>query len=99
MTKSKHPIIYDCIQRIMKTSFEHAEKDYHVNVRNMKHAVKKHINTKKIKTKNYGKTKILHEYWESIPYKWSIYDYKLNAKIANTKYSNYSYKDNSGVFN
>lgn len=100
MTKPKHPIIYDTIQRLMKTSVEHMEYDYLVNVRRMKYAVKKFLKTKKLKTKSYidNKTKILHEYWSKLPYTFSVYDYSLNKKIANSKYENYKYSGDSGVF-
>jgi len=97
ITKPKHPVIYDCIQRIMKTSVELMEYDYLVNVRRMKYAVKKFLEVKKLKTKTYHdkKTKILHEYWSKLPYKWSVYDYDINRKIANSKYDNYTYSSDS----
>tara|TARA_Y100001972_G_C7648233_1_gene325856 strand:- start:1340 stop:2185 length:846 start_codon:yes stop_codon:yes gene_type:complete len=100
MVKPKHPVIYDCIQRIMKTSFEHAEHDYLVNVRQMKHAVKKFLKVKKIKTMNYidERTKIMHEYWAKLPFEWKVYDYTLNKIIANSKYSNYSRTETNGQF-
>ena len=100
MTKPKHPIIYDCIQRIMRTSIEHMKHDYLVNVRRMKYSVKNFLKTKKLKCQNYidEKTKILHEYWAKLPYTFCVYDYALNKKIANSKYENYVYEGDSGVF-
>tara|TARA_Y100000114_G_C11520242_1_gene213168 strand:- start:215 stop:472 length:258 start_codon:yes stop_codon:yes gene_type:complete len=84
----------------MKTSQEHMEHDYLVNVRRMKYSVKNFLKTKKLKCQNYidEKTKILHEYWAKLPYKFCVYDYTLNKKIANSKYENYVYEGDSGVF-
>lgn len=100
ITKPGHPIIYDSIQRIMKTSEEHMRFDYLVNVRRIKTAVKKFLKTNKLKTMSYPdeKTKILHEYLYKLPFKYAIYDYSLNKKIANSKYDNYVYSGDNGVF-